>query len=140
MAGLMKAGVCFFCHDGKGKYLIGKRASTLTREPGTWSPGAGGVEFGESVEDALRRELREEYDTKPISFDFMGFRHFINSENDHLIMFDYRVLVNPEEVKNNEPDRCEGLRWITLTDLDSITEPFHPQMTVFLEKNRTWLT
>ncbi len=131
-----QAAVCFFCHDGQGKYLLAKRSPNDDNEPGTWSPGAGGVEYGEHVEEALRREIREEYAADTIDFEFLGHRDWINSSGVHLFIFDYRVRVDPASVINNEPHQIAELRWITIPELDSFKEPFHPQMSVFMDMHR----
>src|SRR5665213_343832 len=104
--GKIKAGVCFFCHDGRGNYLISKRAKHLANEPGTWSPGSGTIEFGEHVEDTLLRELNEEYNVTNIKESkFMGFRDWISETTGiHWFVFDYLVEVDPTEAINNEPD------------------------------------
>lgn len=132
----MKGGVCFFAHDGQGNYLLGKRGANLENEPGCWSPGAGGIEFGESVLEALAREVKEEYGATVRDSEFMGFRHFINDSGNHVLMFDYRVLVDPKEVINNEPDKCEGLKWMTVGELEEFEGPFHRQMDFFMENFR----
>ncbi len=53
-----KLAVAVVIADG-GRVLLGKRGEG-TREPGRWSFPAGFVERGERVEDAARREIREE--------------------------------------------------------------------------------
>lgn len=46
---------CALIEDGKGNLLLQKR-----KDDGTWGHHGGAVEVDESVEDALRREVREE--------------------------------------------------------------------------------
>ena len=52
-------GVCFFCHDGAGRVLMNKRSQNCRDEQGRWDFGGGGVEFGESITDALKREMKK---------------------------------------------------------------------------------
>ncbi|MBI5621378.1 NUDIX hydrolase [Candidatus Falkowbacteria bacterium] len=56
-------GVCviFLCHDGKGNFLMARRSANVRDEPNVWDFGGGGIEFNETIEDALRREIKEEY-------------------------------------------------------------------------------
>ena len=122
-------GVCvvFYCHDGSGNYLFGKRSSACRDEVGRWDPGGGGVKFGESVIDALHREVREEYSTEIVEYEFLGFRD-VHRENEgkktHWITLDYRVLVHPESVANGDPEKIEEICWCTL---DNLPEPMHSQ-------------
>ena len=53
--------VVFFCHDGEGNWLLSKRSVNTRDEHGAWDPGGGGIEFGDSVEDTLGKEIKEEY-------------------------------------------------------------------------------
>lgn len=55
--------VVFFCHDGKGKFLMAKRSVNTRDEHGRYDIGAGGVEFGHTIEETLRKEIKEEYCT-----------------------------------------------------------------------------
>lgn len=132
----VQAAVCFFCHDGSGRYLLAKRGPNDSNEPGTWSPGAGGVEYGEHIEEALSREIREEYDAEIIEHEFLGHRDWINSSGVHLFIFDYRVRVDPSKISNNEPHETEELRWVTIPELDTFEGSFHPQMSVFMNMHR----
>ena len=41
--------IVFWCHDGKGNVLLALRGPNCRDEHGTWDPGGGGLEFGDSV-------------------------------------------------------------------------------------------
>src|SRR3989338_5520024 len=60
----------FFCHDGHGKFVLGKRSQNCRDEQGKWDNGGGALHFGENFEEAIRREVKEEYcaDAKEIQF------------------------------------------------------------------------
>jgi len=64
--------VVFICHDGKGNLLMAKRSKNARDEQGTWEVAGGGLKFGEKVEDALIREVREEFCAKIINQEFLG--------------------------------------------------------------------
>jgi 8-oxo-dGTP diphosphatase len=137
MEGIIRTGVCFFCHDGAGKFLISLRSKNCRDEQGRWDPGGGGLKFGEKIHDAVHREVQEEYAATPISVEFLGYRDVfreIDGLPTHWIMFDFKVLVDPVEVKNNEPHKCDGLRWVTLDEIMNYPEPIHSQFPPYLEK------
>lgn len=127
-------GVVFFCHDGAGKYLLGKRSQNCRDEHGAWDPGGGGVEQGEMLEEALRREVNEEYGATVLSHEFLGFREVHrehNGQRTHWVAFDFKVQVDPATVRIAEPEMMDDLRWVTI---DEIPEPMHSQFPAFLEK------
>ncbi len=128
--------VVYTCHDGQGNFLLSKRGVNCRDEHGTWDPGGGGVEFGETLEQTLRKELMEEYCVEPISFEFLGFRevHRTHSEKPtHWIAFDFKVLVDPAQAKNGEPHKMDEIGWFRL---DALPTPLHSQYPFFLEKYR----
>ena len=49
--------VVYFCHDGNGRFLMQKRGQNCRDEKGNWDIGAGGLEFGLTIEDTLRKEM-----------------------------------------------------------------------------------
>ena len=59
--------VVFYCHDGAGRLLLHKRSAACRDEQGRWDVGGGSMEFGETFEEAVRREVREEYGVEPLS-------------------------------------------------------------------------
>jgi 8-oxo-dGTP diphosphatase len=56
----------FLVHDGK--VLLGLRAAWKRAWPGRWDAIGGGAEPGESAEEALVRELREELGVTPTAY------------------------------------------------------------------------
>ncbi|MBI2474503.1 MAG: NUDIX domain-containing protein, partial [Candidatus Taylorbacteria bacterium] len=88
--------VIYLCHDGKGNYLLNKRSANCRDEHGRWDCGGGGLEFGDTVENTLKKEIMEEYGVEVLGSEFLGFRD-VHREHDgmktHWIALDYKVLV-----------------------------------------------
>jgi len=126
--------VAFYCHDGKGNYLFHKRSNKCRDEHGRWDCGGGSIEVNEKLEDAVRREVREEFGTEASEIEFLGFAETFREhegKNIHWIAFRYRVLVDPEKVKNNEPEKHEELGWFTI---DNPPSPLHSMIPTELEE------
>ena len=125
--------VVYFCHDGKGKFVMAKRNANTKDEHGKWDIGGGGLDFGEKVEDALKREVKEEYCADIIKSEFLGFRdvHRVNEKGDktHWIALDFKVLVNASQIVNGEPHKFDDIGWFTL---DKMPANIHSQLPVFL--------
>lgn len=112
--------VVFYCHDGSGRVLLGKRAATK-EEPDTWETGAGKVELHEQIEDAVRREVSEEYGADIISLEFLGARdvHRLGEAGDplHWICFDWACKLNPNLTRNGAPEEHSEVEWFFLSNL-----------------------
>lgn len=123
-------GVCtvFFCHDGNGKFLMSKRSQNTRDEQGRWEIAGGGLKWGSTAEDNIRREVREEFGANARKIDFMGYRDVFRKLSDgtptHWLMLDFAVLVDPKEVKLNEPDMADEIGWFTI---DNQPKPVHSQ-------------
>jgi len=140
MEGIIRTTVCFLCHDGNGRFLIQKRSKNARDEQGTWDGGGGGLKFGEKIEDAVRREVKEEYCADALDSSFMGYRDIHRVQNGtptHWIALDFKIKVDPREVKIGEPHKCDELKWTTLEELKSFPGPFHSKFWEFVEKNRS---
>ena len=131
--------IVFACHDGNGNFLFAKRGVNCRDEHGTWDPGGGGLEFGDTVEGTLRKEIMEEYCTDVLDFEFLGFRDVHREhqgQKTHWIALDYKVLIDPSKVANGEPHKMDEIAWFTLDDLPA---PSHSQWPKFLELYRAKL-
>lgn len=131
--------VVYFCHDGQGSFIMAKRSPNARDEHGRWDIGAGGMEFGDTVEETLKKEIKEEYCTDVLGFEFLGFRD-VHREHygrpTHWIALDFKVLVNPAKVKIGEPHKFDEIRWFKLS---ALPENLHSQLPYFLDKYRTQL-
>jgi nucleoside triphosphatase len=89
-------------HKWKGKYTI---------------PG-GHVELGETLVDALKREVAEETGLEVKNHEFLCYQEFIYDpsfwEQRHFIFFDFIVQVNDQEVQLN--DEAQEYLWVDPKD------------------------
>ncbi|HVY68209.1 MAG TPA: NUDIX domain-containing protein [Patescibacteria group bacterium] len=131
--------VVYFCHDGSGSFVMARRSAQARDEQGRWDIGGGGVELHDTVEQTLRKEIKEEYGTEVRQAEFLGYRDVHCTHNGrptHWLALDFKVLVDPSLVKNGEPHKFDEIGWFTLGKLPS---PLHSQLPAFLEKYRTRL-
>ncbi len=125
--------VVYSCHDGKRNFLFNKRSTNCRDEHGNWDIGGGGLEFGDTIESTLRKEILEEYCTDVLQYDFLGYRDVHrehNKKKTHWIALDFKVLVDRVKVKNGEPHKFDAVEWFTL---DNLPSPVHSQFPIFLK-------
>ncbi|GIE86877.1 NUDIX domain-containing protein [Actinoplanes regularis] len=116
----------FVCHDGAGRILLAKRSEQARDEPGTWDCGAGALEFGETFEAAVTREVIEEYTAVPQAIEELGVRNVLREDPpSHWVAVIFAVRVDPAEVRIGEPHKFDALTWCTPDDLPS---PRHSQL------------
>jgi 8-oxo-dGTP diphosphatase len=131
--------VVFWCHDGKGNVLMHKRSNKCRDEQGRWDCGGGSMEFGETFEDAVRREIMEEYGVQPVKIEYLLTRNVLRGNEGnktHWIKNLHWVLVDREKVCNGEPEKIEELGWFTFENLPS---PLHSQIGFEVEALKKYL-
>jgi ADP-ribose pyrophosphatase YjhB (NUDIX family) len=137
--GLIRVSVIAFCHDGKGNYLLGKRSMSCRDEQGKWDPVAGGgLKFGETIEHAARREVKEEGVAEVQELEFLGYRDVFREQDGqktHWVAFDFRAKIDPVEAAIGEPHKCTEQRWVTVEELEKMDD-LHSQFPIFIEKYR----
>lgn len=116
----------FFCHDGKGKFLMHKRSKNCRDEQGDWDLGGGAQEFGDSFEDTIKREIKEEYGADAIALKYVNtleaHRQLADGTPTHWIAILYAVEVDPNQAKNNEPFKIDEIGWF---DKNNLPNPLH---------------
>jgi len=112
---------------------MAKRSARARDEHGRWDFGGGGLKHGYSLEDNVRREVKEEYDAEAKDIEFIGyfdaFRETPEGVPTHWLAMCFAVRVDPAEVKINEPDLFDDGGWFTL---DSLPSPPHSQIGIFM--------
>lgn len=138
--GIDHVGVCvaFVVHDDQGHILLQKRGQAARDERGSWDVGGGAVEFGETIDQAVRREVLEELCVEPLHIEFLeaGEAHRTNHEGlrTHWIYLLHSVLVDPEKVKIGEPDKIAEIGWFTTKNLPSPLHSVFPKIRKAVKK------
>ena len=115
----------FYCNDGKGNFIFHKRSKNCRDEQGKWDAGSGQLEIGHTPEENVLKEVFEEYGCKGEIQEQLPahsiFREF-NGVKTHWLAISFFIKVDPAEVKNNEPDKIEEIKWFRL---DNLPKPLH---------------
>jgi 8-oxo-dGTP diphosphatase len=117
--------VNFVVHDGKGNILLQKRSQNCRDEQGRWDVGGGALEFGEKLEDAVRREVKEELMVDVDDITFLKTYEALRDNNGtptHWMAFVHAVKVDPKKIKIGEPNKIDEIGWFTSKNLPS---PLH---------------
>ncbi len=126
---------CFLCYDGHGRYFLAQRSQNTRDEQGRWEPGGGGLKWGFSAEENMRREVKEEYNADALKVTFLGYRDIFRQLADgsptHWLGLDFAVLVDPKQIRIMEPEMFDDSGWFTL---DNLPSPLHSQWPVFMER------
>ena len=99
-------------YDGRKRVLLAQRSSNRSLDPNLWETIGGGIEFGESPEDCLRREIKEElgYDITITHFQLFNVYNFVSGDI-HLISIVY--LIRIDGVPRINPKEIQELQWFS---------------------------
>lgn len=130
----------FLCYDKAGEFIMAKRSRNARDEKGTWDQGGGGLKWGVTAVDNVRREVMEEYCAEANQIDFLGyhdvFRKLPDGTPTHWLLLSFAVLVDRAEVKIGEPDMIDELGWFTV---DTLPSPLHSHQEPFFARYKQQL-
>ena len=110
-----------FIINDEGKIFLTKRSKHATNERGTWEIPGGKVNFGETLQNAAKREAKEEYDIDiEILEQFPAENHFIPDEKQHWVPTTFLCRIAGQKMPQiMEPDKCDAIGWFALETLPS---------------------
>ena len=131
-------GIAVIVHDGNGRILLMKRGPKARDEQGRWDICGGAIEFGETIEEAVHRELMEELCTQALELERLTV-YDAHREHEgqptHWVQIIHAARVDPASVKIGEPHKITDVSWFTS---DALPDPLHSQFsksyTIALEK------
>lgn len=110
--------------DSEGRLYLQKRPDWKDIQPGKWDTAVGGhVDFGEEIDDALRREAREELGLVTFNPLPLG-RYIFQSDRERELVHTFRTTVSPTKVRPS--DELDGGRWWTIDELRESSEKLTP--------------
>jgi len=105
--------IIFRRNDTRIEYLLLKR---LPQKNGFWQPVTGGMEEGETLDEALRREIMEETGVKNIVAVIEGLYYFEFSDPNPYQEYVYGVEVSPSEEIVLDGREHSEYRWCSFQD------------------------
>jgi 8-oxo-dGTP diphosphatase len=112
----MFVAVNFIALNEKNEILLARRSKNEDMEPGKWGLPGGGVEEGETLEQAIRREYKEETNCEIIELNFFKSRYL----NSTLAVYFYGKING--EIKLNEENEEHG--WFSEEEIKGLDLAF----------------
>lgn len=108
--------------NDEGKVLLGKRGKEVREHVGMWETPGGGVEFGETMREALKREMMEELGVEVEVGEMLDVVEFIDTESgSHAVSPAFVCKIVSGTPKIMEPHKCEEIGWFTWKELEGLS-------------------
>lgn len=107
--------------NNKGEVFLNKRSKHTRNEQGCWEAPGGAVNFGELREDAIKREVKEEFGVDiEIIKTLQTSDEILPKYKQHWVATTYIVKIKKgQKPKIMEPHKCDGIGWFPLDNLPS---------------------
>jgi mutator protein MutT len=105
--------------NGKRELFLTKRGKKATNERGCWEVPGGKINFGETLQEAIKREMKEEYGVDiEVTEQLPAADHLIPDEKQHWVPTTFLAKIKKgQKPKIMEPQKCDAIGWFTLDKL-----------------------
>lgn len=105
--------------NDQGEVFLNKRSQKARNEKGSWEAPGGGVDFGETREEAIKREVKEEFGIDiEIIKTLETADEILPKDKQHWVATAYICRIKTgQEPKIMEPEKSEAIGWFSLDDL-----------------------
>jgi mutator protein MutT len=98
--------------SNQGKLFLSQRGPLSKNERGLWEFPGGSVEFGETLADALKREMQEEYGVQIEVGELLDIvDHILPEEKQHWVSPTFICRIIQGEPAILEPGKCSQIGW-----------------------------
>lgn len=105
--------------DAQGRLFLMLRGPEAKNERGRWEIPGGAVEYGETVTDALVREIREECGVTVEPVELLNVAdHLLPDERQHWVSPTYICRIVGGEPAIMEPGKCDAIGWFMLAETE----------------------
>lgn len=100
--------------DSQGRLFLAKRGDKAKNERGSWEFPGGSVEYGETLAEALKREMFEEYGVEIAVGELLDVvDHILPGERQHWVSPTYICRILQGEPRIVEPEKCAAIGWFS---------------------------
>ncbi len=119
---IMATATAAIIYDEENKSILFEKRSDF----GTWCIPGGAIELGESLEDALKREVKEETNIdifNPVFFDVKASTHVIYPNQDEVYYTDITYIVTEFSGELAHDEESTELKWFKIDELPDNISP-----------------
>lgn len=122
----------------QGQLFMAQRGPLARNERGLWEFPGGAVEFGETLANALRREMTEEFGIQIEVGELLDVvDHILREEGQHWVSPSFLCRVAGGEAVIREPGKCSAIGWFAPEDIPAeLTAVTRENLKNFLERAR----
>lgn len=122
-------GVGAMVFNDAGEVFLSQRGPHAKNERDTWEFPGGGVHFGETLKDAIRREFMEEYGMQIDVGELLAVDdHILPDEGQHWVSPTFLARHIGGQAQILEPEKCTAIGWFSL---DALPAP----LSIITQKN-----
>jgi len=121
--------------DNQGRLFLARRGPKAKNERGLWEFPGGSVELGETLGDALRREMREEFGVEIAIGDLLDVvDHILKEEGQHWVSPTFICTITSGEPYIREPEKCAEIGWFLPDEVpQELTQITRQNLTHYLQ-------